>query len=89
MRLKTVRIPRNSEGLHCEVDGCIVNIRTGLSEHRTGRTVTSVEVICDDYAGEPKWRINGMGKKYANVRVIQLKGKQRKRDEYSGQWAKP
>lgn len=33
--------------LHIETEGCIVNIRIGLTD-REGRTVTSVEILPDD-----------------------------------------
>ena len=33
---------------HLELDGCIVNIREGLTDHR-GRKVTSIEIIPDDH----------------------------------------
>lgn len=56
---------------HIEVDGCIVNIRTGLIDIK-GRKVTSIEILPDDhYAGERIWRLRGCG----NNRVIQLKKK--------------
>lgn len=53
---------------HIEAEGCIVNIREGLTD-RHGRKVTSIEIIPDQYAGEPRWRRYG----YANTRVVQLK----------------
>jgi len=77
MALKAVTIPRGYQGIHCEISGCIVNIREGLTD-KQGRAVTSVEILCDDYAGEATWKINGR-KRYANVRVIRLKGKRIKR----------
>jgi len=55
---------------HIEVEGCIVNIRTGLTDTR-GRKVTHVEILPDNYAGEPKWKVSGN----RNNRVIQLKTK--------------
>lgn len=57
---------------HIEVEGCIVNIRTGLYD-RFGRKVTSIQIIPDKYAGEPRWKLYG----YANNRVVQLKTKKR------------
>ena len=59
-----------ANGYHVEVEGCIVNIREGLHDTR-GRKVTSIEIIPDRYAGEPKWKLIP-GK--CNQRVIQLKG---------------
>jgi hypothetical protein len=54
---------------HIEVEGCIVNITTGLHD-RNGRKVTSIEILPDDhYSGEPIWRLRGT----INNRVIQLK----------------
>jgi hypothetical protein len=54
---------------HIEVEGCIVNIRTGLFDSK-GRKVTSIEILPDDhFAGERIWRLSG----YTNNRVIQLK----------------
>ena len=41
---------------HIEADGCVINLREGLSD-RKGRAVTSVEILPDDhYAGEKVWR---------------------------------
>lgn len=55
--------------LHVEADGCIINVREGLSD-RYGRKVTSVEIIPDDrFAGDPIWRLRGC----RNNRVVQLK----------------
>jgi len=54
---------------HIEVEGCIVNITTGLSD-RKGRKVTSIEILPDDhYTGEQIWRLRGS----INNRVVQLK----------------
>ena len=56
---------------HIEVEGCIVNIRTGLHDS-AGHKVTSVEVICDQYAGEPKWSLPDLSDaRTFNVRVVQ------------------
>ena len=56
---------------HIEVEGCIVNIRTGLHD-RFGNKVTSVEILPDDhYSGERIWRLRGC----INNRVVQLKKK--------------
>lgn len=56
---------------HIEVEGCIVNIRTGLQD-RLGRRITSVEILPDDhFSGENIWRLRGS----YNNRVVQLKKK--------------
>lgn len=59
---------------HIEVEGAIVNIRTGLQDLK-GRKVTSVEIIPDEYAGEPRWKTIP---KVHNIRVVQLKKKLKK-----------
>ena len=44
---------------HIEVEGCIVNIRTGLNDVK-GRKVTSIEILPDDhYNGKLKWKLKG------------------------------
>ena len=54
---------------HIEIEGGIVNIRTGLRD-RYGRKVSHVEILVDDhYAGESKWKLLGC----ANNRFIKLK----------------
>lgn len=54
---------------HIEVEGCIVNIRTGLYDIK-GRKVTSIEILPDDhYSGERVWRLKGS----YNNRIVQLK----------------
>ena len=54
---------------HIEVEGCIVNIREGLTD-RKGREVTSIEILPDDhYSGEKVWRLRGS----INNRVVKLK----------------
>ena len=56
---------------HIEIEGCIVNIRTGLRDMK-GRKVTSVSISPDDhYAGERKWKLYGT----YNNRIVQLKTK--------------
>jgi len=56
---------------HIEVEGCIVNIRTGLTDMK-GRKVTSIEILPDDhFSGERIWRLIGS----INNRVVQLKKK--------------
>lgn len=60
---------------HIEVEGCIVNIREGLTD-RFGRRVTSVEVIPDLFDSRTGrfWKRLGM----AHVRVVELKGGRRR-----------
>lgn len=54
---------------HIEVEGCVVNIRTGLHD-RLGRKVTSVEILPDDhYSGENVWRLYGS----VNNKIVELK----------------
>jgi len=53
---------------HIEVAGGIVNIREGLSD-RKGRSVTSIEILPDEYAGERQWRLYG----FSNNRLVQLR----------------
>ena len=54
-----------------EMDNCLVVIKQGLTDTK-GRAVTSIQIIPDNYAGEPiNKRIGGS----ANVRVITLKKK--------------
>ncbi len=50
--------------LHIETDGCIVNIRCGLTD-MDGHDVTSVEILADQYKGE-EWDLDG----HVNNRVI-------------------
>jgi len=59
---------------HIEVDGCIVNIRTGLSDMH-GRRVTAVSIIPDQYAGEKQWRVFGC----KNIRIVELKNNKKRR----------
>ena len=50
--------------------GCIINIHAGLT-NRTGQPVTAIQIICDDYAGEPKWTLPDLNDvKHFNVRVM-------------------
>lgn len=59
---------------HIEVEGAIVNIRTGLRDVK-GRKVTSVEILPDDhYMGENIWKTYPHVR---NVRIVQLKKKLR------------
>lgn len=58
MKKPTVRWIEGSKCLHIEANGCIINIRDQLHDH-SGREVTSIEIIPDKFAGEPKWRLYG------------------------------
>ena len=59
--------------LHVEAPGCIVNIRTGLTDSE-GRSVTSVSILCDQYPGEPAWTMpDFQGGKTLHVRIRQSK----------------
>ncbi len=55
---------------HIEAEGCIINIRSGLTDLKK-RKVTSIEIIPDNYIGGKKWKLYGTH----NNRVIQLKSK--------------
>jgi len=46
---------RKNSPLHCEVDGCIVNIYVGLSKD-DGRPCTVIETLPDQYVGE-EWAL--------------------------------
>lgn len=55
---------RSGNLMHIETDGCIVNIRVGLTD-REGRQVTNVEIIPDDESrggdGQGRiWHVDGM-----------------------------
>ncbi len=70
--MKTVRHTAQARDnlLHIETDGCIVNIRVGLSDSE-GRRVTSVEIIPEDESRSPDadgrfWELDGA----RNNRVI-------------------
>ena len=54
--------------LHVETPLGIINIRVGLADG-TGRAVDSIEVIPNNYAGEPKVLRKG----YANTRLVRCK----------------
>ena len=57
---------------HLEIAGCIVNIREGLHDS-AGREVTSIEILCDDLAGEA-WRLPDHGDaRSINIRVVKQK----------------
>lgn len=54
---------------HIEVEGGIINIRTGLFD-RHGRRVVSIEILPDDhYKGEKKWKLLGS----VNNLLVELK----------------
>jgi len=57
--MKTVVHTKRSKDqlLHVEAEGCIVNIRIGLT-NMDGQEVTSVEIIPDNYCGE-RWTLEG------------------------------
>lgn len=61
--MKTVNHPLRSRDklLHIETDGCIINIRVGLT-NAEGRSVTSVEILSDE-----DWVLDGK----CNTRLIQ------------------
>lgn len=66
MKRQTVK---NDDTLHVETPNGIVNIRAGLTDMR-GRSVDSIQIIPDNYAGENKVvRVGGC----PNVRLIRLK----------------
>jgi hypothetical protein len=70
--MKTIVISERSKDklLHIEAPGCIVNIRVGLSDSN-GNAITSVEVKCDEYAGEPHVYLPDFDNaKALNVRVL-------------------
>ena len=51
--------------LHIAAEGCIVNIRVGLSNTQ-GQEVTSIEILADD---SDDWKLDGV----VNNRVIKIK----------------
>ena len=55
---------------HIEVEGCIVNIREGLTDMK-GRRVTSIQIIPDRMYDGEKWKY--VPGKF-NHRIIKLKG---------------
>jgi hypothetical protein len=55
--------------LHIETDLGIINIRVGLTDTED-RRVESIEIIRNNYAGEPKVILDG----YTNSRLIEEKG---------------
>ena len=70
MNKPTVKYLKEQRCTHIETHNCIINIRHDLTD-RLGRAVTSVEIIKDDFAGEPKKKLIGS----VNSRVITLKKK--------------
>jgi len=58
--------------LHIEAPGCIINVRKGL-HNSEGAAVTSVEIICDQYAGERPWSILGIAAEGIDVPVANLR----------------
>ena len=63
MDMKRVSLTKGA--LHVETPNGIVNIRVGL-EDALGRSVDSIEVIPDNYAGEPKVLRRG----FCNTRLV-------------------
>lgn len=70
MAKPTIKWMKEQQTLHVETDNCIVNIRQNLTD-KFGRNVTSVEIIPDNFAGEPKRKLIGT----TNNRIIDLKKK--------------
>ena len=70
MSWPTVRRMKEQRCLHIEAEGCIINIHQDLHD-RFGRQVTSVSIIPDKYAGEPRRKVIGS----TNTRIITLKQK--------------
>lgn len=76
--MKTVRISKrmekNRETLHIEAPGCVINITPGLVGAGC-RNVTSVEIVCDRYAGEQHWYMPDLDADNpphaTNIRVVQ------------------
>lgn len=61
----------NSNTYKVETDNALIIITNNLTD-RKGRNVTSIQIIPDKYAGEPKnIRIGGS----SNIRVVTLKTK--------------
>lgn len=56
--------------LHIEAPGCIINIQVGLRDS-AGRPVTSIQIKCDEYAGDPNCYLPDFDDaKSLNVRVL-------------------
>jgi len=77
--MATVRKLRSGQkGFHIEAEGCVVNIREGLTDLK-GREVTSIEILPDDhYSGEQIWKLIG----YVNNRVVRLKKRRKDGENY-------
>ena len=56
--VQTVTPKRGAKIIHVETELGIVNVRLGLSDPE-GRDVEAVEMIADDYSGEPTVSIVG------------------------------
>jgi copper chaperone CopZ len=66
--MKAYKTDKNK--MKIEAENCVINVTEGLTD-RYGRSVTSITVSPDNYAGEPKCIRFG----YFNTRVVQLKKK--------------
>ena len=68
---KTVVLSKRSRHrmLHVEADGCIVNITRGLTD-RSGRAVTSVEIMCDRTTDETWSLVDFDNRTGMNVRAV-------------------
>jgi len=60
--------------MHIEAEGCIVNVREGLTD-QYGRRVTSIQILPESRGAGSSWARRGP----ANVRVVQLKGRKQKK----------
>ncbi len=57
--MRTLKTVRNEFDYHIELDGCVVNIRQGLTNDE-GKKLTAIEILPDDhYAGEKIWELEG------------------------------
>lgn len=73
-RISTItmrRISTKRAKLHVEAPACIVNITPNLIT-MDNKEVTSIEIICDQYAGEQHWTLpdHPKAKTGMNVRVV-------------------
>jgi hypothetical protein len=66
MKMQYVTPKRGVECIHVETELGIVNIYLGLHDSE-GRKVESIEILADDYAGEPKVTLDG----HVRSRLIQ------------------
>lgn len=64
-KMKTVRLTKKVRVLHVETPLGIINIWNGLTD-RHGRQVNTVEMLPNNFAGEPKVVVRGL-------RLVQLK----------------